>query len=99
MKPTTRRRRSRGRWMRLRNPDMLARYMEANDFTQARLARYAGCSRQFIYLLLKGERKTCTREIGQRIEEAMRVLPNTLFDDCLSPEREQRANLPKAAGL
>lgn len=80
MKPSTRRTRSKGRWMRLRNPKLLADYMAANDFTQARLARYAGCSRQFIHLLLKGERQTCTQAVGSRIEEAMRVLPGTLFD-------------------
>lgn len=86
MKPTTRRRRSRGRWMRLRNPKLLADYMKANDFTQARLARYAGCSRQFIHMLLNGERTTCTVEVGRRIEEAMRVLPDTLFVRSVSPE-------------
>lgn len=83
--------------MRLRNPQLLADYMKANDFTQARLARYAGCSRQFIYLLLKGERTTCTREIGRRIEEAVRVLPNTLFDDSVSPERGQAVKSRRAA--
>lgn len=85
MKPATRRRRSRGRWMRLRSAKLLADYMAANDFTQARLARYAGCSRQFIHLLLKGERSTCTVEIGRRIEEAVRVLPGTLFEPSESP--------------
>lgn len=74
-----RRRRSKGRWMKLRDPDLLVRYMEASDFSQARLGRYAGTSRQFIYQLVKGERNTCTKEVGQRIEEALRVLPNTLF--------------------
>lgn len=71
--------------MRLRNPRLLADYMAANDFTQARLARYAGCSRQFIHLLLKGERTTCTQGVGERIEEAVRVLPGTLFDRSVSP--------------
>lgn len=97
MKPTTRRRRSRGRWMRLRDPQMLARYMEANDFSQARLARYAGCSRQFVHLLLKGERRTCTQPIGKRIEEAMKLLPGTLFDDYVSSQREQSVNAEAVA--
>lgn len=97
MKPSTRRRTSKGRWMRLRNPQLLADYMKANDFTQARLARYAGCSRQFIHLLLKGERTTCTVEIGRRIEEAVRVLPGTLFDRTVSPDREPTINGAKAA--
>lgn len=82
--------------MQLRNPQLLADYMKANDFSQARLARYAGCSRQFIHLLLKGERTTCTVEIGQRIEEAVRVLPGTLFVPSVSPERQQAAKSAKA---
>lgn len=92
MNPATRRRRSKGRWMRLRSPQLLAAYMDANDFSQARLARYAGCSRQFIHLLLKGERTTCTKEIGTRIEEALRVLPDTLFVPSVSPEARQVVN-------
>lgn len=97
MKPSTRRRRSKGRWMRLRNPQLLADYMEANDFTQARLARYAGCSRQFIHLLLKGDRRTCTVEVARRIEEAVRVLPGTLFDPSVSPDARQGVALGKTA--
>lgn len=65
--------------MRLRDPKLLADYMAANDFSQARLARYAGCSRQFVHMLLTGQRSTCTRSVGERIEEAVRVLPGTLF--------------------
>jgi len=83
--------------MRLRNPKLLADYMAANDFTQARLARFAGCSRQFIHLLLKGERTTCTVEIGRRIEEAVRVLPGTLFDRTVSPDRDQTVKRGGAA--
>lgn len=71
--------------MRLRKPELLAEYMAASDFTQARLGRYAGCSRQFVHLLLAGERTTCTPEIAKRIEEAVRVLPGTLFDPYVSP--------------
>lgn len=65
--------------MQVRDPDLLVRYMENADFSQARLARYAGCSRQFINMLVSGERATCTRQIGELIEEALRVLPGTLF--------------------
>lgn len=75
--------------MRLRSPQLLADYMDASDFSQARLARYAGCSRQFIHMLLKGERTTCTREIGTRIEEGLRVLPETLFVVSMSPDARQ----------
>lgn len=65
--------------MKLRDTGLLIRYMEINDFSQARLGRYAGCSRQFIHQLVSGGRTTCTPEVGARIEEALRVLPGTLF--------------------
>lgn len=75
--------------MQLRDPDLLVRYMINADFSQARLARYAGCSRQFINYLVKGERRTCTKEVGALIEEALRVLPNTLFVPHRSPGTRQ----------
>lgn len=65
--------------MRLTRPDLMRKYMEAHDFTQARMGRYAGCSRQFIWQLLNNEVTTCTPEIGRRIEEALSLLPGTLF--------------------
>lgn len=65
--------------MKLREPELLAGYMRMNDFTQARLGRYAGVSRQFIHMLVTGEKNTCTKAVGERIEEALRVLPGTLF--------------------
>jgi hypothetical protein len=83
--------------MRLRNPQLLADYMDASDFSQARLARYAGCSRQFIHLLLKGDRTTCTIDVGRRIEEAVRVLPGTLFDLSVSPDKRQHVVLGETA--
>lgn len=65
--------------MQLRDAELLARYMESKDFSQARLGRYAGCSRQFVHMLVTGEKKTCTPQIGALIEEALGVLPGTLF--------------------
>lgn len=85
MNAQTRRRRAKGRWMKLARPDLLADYMKAGDFSQARLARYADCSRQFIHMLLSGERTTCTPRVATLIEEALRVLPGTLFVDPKSP--------------
>lgn len=93
-----RRRRSKGRWMKLRDPELLVAYMEAGDFSQARLGRYAEVSRQFIYQLIKGERTTCTRDVGVRIEEALRVLPGTLFLPSTSNDaRAEVARQTKAA--
>lgn len=73
--------------MQVRDPELLVRYMENQDFSQARLARYCGCSRQFIHLLVTGERRTCTKQIGDLIEEALRVLPGTLFVPSVSPTK------------
>lgn len=88
--PATRRKWSKGVWMQLRDPDLLRRYMENADFSQARLSRYCGCSRQFIHLLVTGERRTCTKQIGELIEEALRVLPGTLFVPKKSPASHQK---------
>ena len=74
--------------MRLTNPELLKRYMTAHDFSQARLGRYAGCSRQFIWKLLNDpEVTTCTPEIGRRVEEALSLLPGTLFMPSVSPDK------------
>lgn len=74
-----RRKRPKGQWMRLRDPKLLQAHMEHADFSQARLARYAECKRQMIYKLVHGEARSCTPELGKRIEEALNVLPGTLF--------------------
>ena len=73
--------------MRLTNPQLMAEYMKLRDFSQARLGRYAGCSRQFIWKLLNDPKtRTCTPEVGKRIEEALALLPGTLFVPSLSPQ-------------
>ena len=85
MNHVTRRKRSKGKWMRLRDPELLMRYMTANQFSQARLARCAGVSRQFVNQLVHGDRRTCTNHVGRLIEEALSVLPGTLFVPEVSP--------------
>lgn len=95
--PRTRRKRSKGVWMQLRDPDLLARYMENADFSQSRLARYAGTSRQFIHLLVTGQRNTCTKQVGELIEEALRVLPGTLFVPRKSPTTTRRVSKKETA--
>ena len=90
-----RRQRSKGVWMRVRDTELLVRYMENADFSQARLARYCGCSRQFIHLLVTGQRTTCTKQIGELIEEALSVLPGTLFVPQKSTTSRPRVNKRK----
>lgn len=65
--------------MTLRDRQLLAAYMQQKDFSQARLGRYAECSRQFIWQLLSGARNTCTKNVAERIEEALGLIPGTLF--------------------
>lgn len=85
--------------MRLTNPALMADYMRLKDFSQARLGRYVGCSRQFIWKLINDpETNTCTPEIGARIEEALAVLPGTLFVPNVSPEtRQERKSRKRVA--
>lgn len=80
-----RRKRAKGSWMQLRDLDLLLDYMEKRDMTQARLGRYAECSRQFIHKLVSGQARTCTPAVAARIEEALDVLPRTLFVEKKSP--------------
>lgn len=65
--------------MRLRDPRLLKAYMMLAGINQARLGRRAGCSRQFIHMLLTGEKRSCRSDVADRIEEAVRVRSGTLF--------------------
>ncbi|MFK5689562.1 helix-turn-helix transcriptional regulator [Ornithinimicrobium sp. LYQ92] len=83
--------------MKLKDRDLLRKYMDLGDFSQARLGRYAGVSRQFINQLCTGERATCTPTVAQRIEEGLRVLPNTLFAPSVSHGTGQSAKGKRTA--
>lgn len=82
--------------MRLRDKDLLRQYMERRNITQARLARHAECSRQFIHMLLKplseGGKNACTPKVAERIEEALDLIPGTLFEPKESPSERQNAS-------
>lgn len=71
--------------MKLKDAGVLVAFMVAGDFSQARLARYAGVSRQFVHMLVTGEKRTCTPRVGSLIEEAFKVPPGTLFVSNDSP--------------
>ena len=60
--------------------------------TQARLARYAEVSRQFINQLVRGDKATCTPFVAQRIEEGLGVVAGTLFDHKMSSTTKQTAS-------
>lgn len=65
--------------MRVRDADLLKRYVTQPDVGYARAGRYADCSRQFIWQLANGDKRTCSDEVGERLEELTGVLPGTLF--------------------
>ena len=65
--------------MRVRDADVLKSYVTQDKYGYTRTARYADCSRQFVWQLAHGEKRTCSDEVGERIEELVGVLPGTLF--------------------
>lgn len=100
-----RRKRAKGIWMRTRDPKLIPAYMDHLDYTQARLARFVNaalaantppsgkaktCGRQYIHLLATGKRRTCSTEVAEAIEEALRVLPGTIFAEEKSATSERR---------
>lgn len=71
--------------MKLRSPETLRALMRQDDFSLARLARYADCSKSFISHLLSGRRSSCTPELAERITEALHVPVEVLFEPKMSP--------------
>ena len=71
--------------MKLRSPETLRALMRQDDFSLARLARYADCSKSFISHLLSGRRSSCTPELAERITEALHVPVEVLFEPKTSP--------------
>jgi len=65
--------------MTLKSVQVLRAFMDQKDMNQARLARYAGCSRQFIWQILNEERKSMTPKIAVNIAEALDVPLEVLF--------------------
>lgn len=70
--------------MTLKSTEALAAMMEKKDFNGSRLARYAGCSRQFISQVLKGEKRSMTPKLAVNIAEALEVPVEFLFDVSVS---------------
>jgi transcriptional regulator with XRE-family HTH domain len=78
--------------MHLRDPRQFTRYLDAGGYTQADLGRRAGVSRQFIHMLTTGSRRGCSEPVGARIEEALHVVPGTLFARTQSPDARPGVN-------
>lgn len=72
--------------MRLISVETLEALMRQKDFNGSRLARYAGCSRQFISQLTTGRKHTCTPKLAVNIAEALDVPLSVLFVPSVSTE-------------
>jgi transcriptional regulator with XRE-family HTH domain len=83
--------------MRMRDPKLLVAYMEHADMSQARLARHADTKRQYIHMLANGQRRSCGPRIAKLIEEALGVLPGTLFMEQKSPTSKPSVTKKKTA--
>jgi hypothetical protein len=81
--------------MRVRDAELLKQYVTQRDVGYARAGRYADCSRQFIWQLCNETKTTCSDEVGERLEELLRVLPGTLF--VREGVRIERRNVPRPA--
>lgn len=78
-----------GSWMRLSSPEMLRATMARRNFSMARLARYAGCSKSMVGHLVTGHKSTCTPELAIRISEALDVPTELLFvSSTTTPRRD-----------
>lgn len=95
---TKRRRKARGRWMKLRNRTLLNEYIEHRGIKQADVARSAAVSRQFISLLCTGKKTTCTPDVAEAIEERLGLLKGTLFEANESPVRRAPSTQTRPAG-
>jgi transcriptional regulator with XRE-family HTH domain len=87
----------RGTWMTLTSVDNLLELMERKDFNMARLARYAGCSRQFIWQVCKGKKKSMTPKIAENIAEALDVPLGVLFVPSVASGSDQNVNQGRRA--
>lgn len=69
-----------GTWMKLRSKEILNAFMDDKEFSNGRLAQYAGCSRTFIGYLRTGHKTSCTPALAERIAEALNTPLVALFD-------------------
>lgn len=66
--------------MKLRSAAILKDFMDHKQFSMARLARYAGCSKGFISHLVAERKDSCTEELARRIAEALDVPVEAIFE-------------------
>lgn len=83
--------------MTLTSVENLLELMDRKDFNMARLARYAGCSRQFIWQVCKGHKKSMTPKIAENIAEALDVPLGVLFLPSVASAQDQNVKSERRA--
>ena len=73
----------------------LQAHMDHRQVSQADLAKFVGCSRQFINKLLKGDAKGCTPELARDIEKVLNVPAGAIFSPKQSTEIVQKSKTQK----
>jgi DNA-binding XRE family transcriptional regulator len=99
MRTHTRRRLAKGKWMKLINAEILKAHLKHRDMAQARLARYVGCSRQFVYQLINEDKTSCTPELAHAIEDVLNVPRGALFVEKKSIEVVPKVKTSKPRNL
>lgn len=83
--------------MKLISAETLLALMRQKDYSNARLARSADCSRQFIWQLLKQEKSSMKPRTAVLIAEALDVPLELLFVPSTASNADQSGKYRKAA--
>lgn len=67
--------------MYLLDPELLSDALRTRERSGGWLAGKAGVTRQFIHLMLHGQRRTCAPEVAQAIESALEFERGSLFTE------------------
>lgn len=65
--------------MKLQSSEILLAFIAKRGISQATLGRWSGCSPSFISQLTTGARNSCSKELAERITEALDVPIAALF--------------------
>jgi transcriptional regulator with XRE-family HTH domain len=66
--------------MKLRSAEVLRAFMKQKGFSTQRLATYSGCSKSFVGFLATERKTSCTKQLADRISEALDVPVEVLFE-------------------
>lgn len=68
-----------GTWMQLIDKEILKLHMEHKGFSAGKLASRSDCSRGMIFHLTSGRKRSCSKELAERIAESLNLPVESLF--------------------